>query len=123
MLAPLDQCDLEGTAGGGQDHEVDGHRRVLAIVLDCADWRLVQYLRTRGELPMLGHLLDHGQRAVLRSEPALTAAAMQSLVHPGHDRTPSVARWLHQLGIHRFAPERRTKTEHFVQWLTRSDRD
>jgi len=77
----------------------DGVRRVFTVVLDCGDWRLVQYLRARGELPTIGVMIQHGRRAVLRSSPALTAAAMQALVHPGHDRSPGVVRWLHQLGL------------------------
>jgi hypothetical protein len=77
----------------------DGVRRVFTVVLDCGDWRLVQYLRARGELPTISAMIQQGRRAVLRSSPALTAAAMRALVHPGHDRSPGVVRWLHQLGL------------------------
>jgi len=76
----------------------DGRRRVLLLLLDCADWRLVQYLRTRGELPVLEALLATGFRAVLASEPPLTAAALEALVHPGPPRAPSLLGWLHRYG-------------------------
>ena len=64
----------------GVRRPADGRRRVFTLVLDCADWRIVQYLRARGELPVLTGLLASGRRAVLHSRPALTAAAMQALV-------------------------------------------
>jgi hypothetical protein len=60
----------------------DGRRRVFVVVLDCADWRLAQYLRARGELPVLDALLSTGHRAVLESTPPFTAAAMEYLVWP-----------------------------------------
>ena len=42
----------------------DGSRRVILIMLDCADWRLIQYLRTRGELPVLdGWKISHGHQS------------------------------------------------------------
>jgi hypothetical protein len=77
----------------------DGRARVFALVLDCADWRLVQYLRARGELPVLEDLFRRGHRAVLLSDPPLTAAAMESLVWPGRGRVTSVAGVVHQLGV------------------------
>ncbi len=60
----------------------DGRRRVFVILPDCGDWRLVQYLRERGDLPVLDHLVHSGTRGVLVSKPPFTAAAMRSLVHP-----------------------------------------
>ncbi len=60
----------------------DGRRRVFVLVLDCADWRLTQYLRTRGDLPVFDALVRAGYRAVLESVPPFTAAAMESLVWP-----------------------------------------
>jgi len=60
----------------------DGRRRIVVVVPDCADWRLVQYLRARGELPFLDSMLREGYRAVLESSPAFTAAAMEALVWP-----------------------------------------
>ncbi|UCE86441.1 MAG: alkaline phosphatase family protein [Deltaproteobacteria bacterium] len=77
----------------------DGRRRVFALVLDCADWRLVQYLRARGELPVLEHLLQTGYRAVLDSWPPLTATAMESLVWPTRGRQVSFLGLVHRLGI------------------------
>jgi len=77
----------------------DGERRVLLIVLDCADWRLIQYLRTRGELPVLDAMLSQGFRAVLDSDPPLTAAALEALVWPGRRSGGSFVGLLHQLGV------------------------
>jgi hypothetical protein len=77
----------------------DGQRRLFAIVLDCADWRLTQYLRARGELPLLNHLLDHGYRAVLESNPAFTAAAMEALVWPMRGRTVSFLGLVQRMGL------------------------
>jgi hypothetical protein len=76
----------------------DGRRRVLLVLLDCADWRLIQYLRARGELPFLDALLETGFRAVLESEPPLTAAALESLVHPSPPRAPTLLGLLHRAG-------------------------
>jgi hypothetical protein len=77
----------------------DGNRRVILIVLDCADWRLIQYLRTRGELPVLDAMLSDGFRAVLDSDPPLTAAALEALVWPGRRSRGSFVGLLHQLGV------------------------
>lgn len=78
----------------------DGRRRVFAILADCADWRLTEYLRKRGDLPFHDHLFSEGHRAVLESRPAFTAAAMQALVWPAErDVTPGVLARIHQLGL------------------------
>ncbi|MEZ4331169.1 MAG: alkaline phosphatase family protein [Myxococcota bacterium] len=77
----------------------DGRRRVIAILPDCGDWRLVQYLRARGELPFHDHLLEQGRRAVLESRPAFTAAALQSLVWPARPRARATLDWVHDLGL------------------------
>ena len=76
----------------------DGRRRVAALVLDCADWRIAGYLLARGELPVLEALLAAGHRAVLRSEPPLTAAAMDALVFPLRPGSRSFVGLLHQYG-------------------------
>jgi hypothetical protein len=76
----------------------DGRRRVAAVVLDCADWRIAGYLMARGELPVLAALLAQGHRAVLRSEPPLTAAAMDALVFPARAGGGSFVGLLHQYG-------------------------
>ncbi|HEY8155826.1 MAG TPA: alkaline phosphatase family protein [Myxococcota bacterium] len=76
----------------------DGHRQVALLLLDCADWRIVQYLRARGELPVLDALLRSGTRAVLESDPPLTAAALESIVWPDRRSTASFAGIVHQLG-------------------------
>jgi tetratricopeptide (TPR) repeat protein len=77
----------------------DGRRRVIAILPDCGDWRLVEYLRARGELPFHDHLFDAGYRAVLESQPAFTAAALQSLVWPAAPRVRTTLDWIHDLGL------------------------
>ena len=76
----------------------DGHRRVAVVILDCGDWRIARYLIERGELPALAQLLAEGHRAVLRSEPPLTAAAMDALVFPTRQASPSFVGLLHQYG-------------------------
>lgn len=77
----------------------DGRRRVFAVVMDCGDWRLVQYLRARGELPVLDDWLRTGHRAVLTSDPPLTAAAMEALVWPERSDTPSTLGLVHRMGL------------------------
>jgi hypothetical protein len=77
----------------------DGRRRVFALVLDCADWRLVQYLLARRELPVLEYLLETGYRAVLDSWPPLTATAMESLVWPTRGRQVTFLGLVHRLGV------------------------
>ncbi len=76
----------------------DGRRRVAALVLDCADWKIAGYLLARGELPVLESLFATGHRAVLRSEPPLTAAAMDALVFPLRPANRSFVGLLHQYG-------------------------
>lgn len=77
----------------------DGRRRVFTLVLDAADWRLAQYLRTRGDLPVLDALLERGHRAVLESRPPITAAAMEKLVWPMRRRHVSFLGLVHRLGL------------------------
>jgi hypothetical protein len=77
----------------------DGRRRVALLVLDCADWHIVQYLRARGELPVLSALIESGHRAVLDSDPPLTASAMEALVWPRRRSQASFVGLLHQLGV------------------------
>lgn len=77
----------------------DGRRRIFAILGDCGDWRLTEYLRARGELPFHDHLFREGYRAVLESRPAFTAAAMQSLVWPSLAQKTGSLGWIHHLGL------------------------
>jgi len=77
----------------------DGHRRLYTLILDCADWRLTQYLRARGELPLLDHLMRSGYRAVLSSQPAFTAAAMEALVWPDRGQEVSFVGLMHRMGL------------------------
>jgi hypothetical protein len=76
----------------------DGRRRVALLLLDCADWRIASYLRARGELPVFDALLRDGHRAVLDSDPPLTAAALASLVTPERESGVSLVGLVHQLG-------------------------
>jgi hypothetical protein len=77
----------------------DGRRRVILLLLDCGDWRIVEYLRARGELPTIGALLRNGHRAVLDSDPPLTAAALEALVWPNRRGATSLAGLVHRLGV------------------------
>ncbi len=77
----------------------DGRRRVFTIVLDCADWRLTQYLRARGELPFTDFLMREGASAVLESDPPFTAAAMEKLVSPQRGAQPSFFGLVHRMGL------------------------
>jgi hypothetical protein len=77
----------------------DGKRRVLMIMLDCGDWRLAQYLRSRGELPVLDTLLSTGFHGVLDSDPPLTAAALEALVWPERRGGASFVGLVHQIGV------------------------
>jgi hypothetical protein len=81
-----------------ESHPADGRRRVFVAILDCADWRLIQYLRHRGELPALDYLLRLGQRSVLISDPPFTAAAMRSIASPAVQGVSSFMSLLYQLG-------------------------
>jgi hypothetical protein len=76
----------------------DGRRRVALVLLDCADWRIASYLRARGELPVFDALLRDGHRAVLDSDPPLTAAALASIVTPERESGVSLVGLVHQLG-------------------------
>jgi hypothetical protein len=77
----------------------DGRRRVFAFVVDCADWRLTQYLRARGELPLFDQLIRSGYRAVLESKPAFTAAAMEALVWPTRGEHISFVGLIQRMGL------------------------
>jgi len=61
----------------------DGRQRVFVVILDCADWRLAEYLMARNEMQVLASLLDRGHVAVLDTYPAYTATSMNFLVYPG----------------------------------------
>ena len=48
---------------------------------------------------MLHSLLDSGHRAVLDSDPPLTAAALEALVWPARSTRPSFVGWVHRMGL------------------------
>lgn len=73
-------------------------RRVFQVVLDCADWRLIEYGRARGELPFFDQAIRRGRRAVLDSVPPFTAVAVAKLVFPTKVGTRSFFDMVHQLG-------------------------
>jgi hypothetical protein len=56
-------------------------------------------MRARNELPLLNQLLTHGYRAVLESNPAFTAAAMEALVWPMRGRNVSFLGMLQRMGL------------------------
>jgi hypothetical protein len=76
----------------------DGRRRVALVLLDCGDWRIASYLRARGDLRVFDALLRDGHRAVLDSDPPLTAAALASIVTPERESAVSLVGLVHQLG-------------------------
>ncbi|MGD2113649.1 MAG: hypothetical protein PVG07_01250 [Acidobacteriota bacterium] len=82
----------------GTRRPADGTRRVFQVILDCADWRLVQYGRARGELPFFDRMVREGRRTVLESIPPFTAAAITKLVYPEKQGLRSALDLLHQLG-------------------------
>ncbi|REJ79847.1 MAG: hypothetical protein DWQ36_22485 [Acidobacteria bacterium] len=75
----------------------DGRRRVVLVLLDSADWRIVRYLLAADEVPVLARLLELGTRAVMLSDPPYTAAALAKLISPGAD-TFGLVELFHQLG-------------------------
>ena len=77
----------------------DGRRRVAVVMLDCGDWAITQYLRARGELPVFDALVRAGYRAVLDSDPPLTAAALEALVWPERRAGASIAGTFHRFGV------------------------
>ncbi len=77
----------------------DGRRRVALVLLDCGDWAISQYLRARGDLPVFDALLRSGYRAVLESDPPLTAAALEALVWPDRRTGASVAGTFYRFGV------------------------
>jgi hypothetical protein len=77
----------------------DGRRRVILLLLDCADWRIVEYLRARRELPTLDALIRDGHRAVLDSDPPLTSAALEALVWPTRRGAASFVGLVHRVGV------------------------
>jgi len=101
VVAQLDAPHVAPSHGAAERRApADGRRRVFAILADCADWRLTEYLRARGDLPFQDHLFANGYRAVLESIPAFTAAAMQSLVRPAKPQAaPGALARIHELGL------------------------
>ncbi|MCP4004199.1 MAG: alkaline phosphatase family protein [bacterium] len=77
----------------------DGRRRVFVVIPDCEDWRIVQYLRARGEMPVHDFILRNGYRAVLESSPAFTGAAMESLVWPTRGKHVTFLGLANRLGM------------------------
>jgi hypothetical protein len=77
----------------------NGRTRVLALVLDCSDWRITQYLRERGELPFTDFLFRNGTSAVLTSDPPFTAMAMESLIYPTRGEQLSFLGLVHRMGM------------------------
>jgi len=77
----------------------DGRRRVALVLLDCGDWRIAEYLRARGDLPLFDALLRDGHRAVLDSDPPMTAAALESLVSPEREGGVSLVGLVHRVGV------------------------
>ena len=98
-VEPATESSRRSSAPRPSGAPADGRRRVAMLLLDCGDWPIVQYLRTRGDLPVLDALLDEGYRAVLDSDPPLTAAALEALVWPERHGDASVLGNLHRFGV------------------------
>ena len=73
-------------------------RRVFQIILDCGDWRMIEYGRARGEMPFFDRAIGSGRRAVLDSVPPFTATAVAKLVYPEKVGVRSLFDLVHQLG-------------------------
>jgi hypothetical protein len=91
--APAPEAAAPGGAAG------DGRRRVFQVILDCADWRIVQYGLARGELPFLEWAIASGRRAVLDSFPPFTSLAITKLVRPRKQGVRSFPELAYQLGV------------------------
>lgn len=76
----------------------DGRRRVYVLIPDSWDWRLVNQLRARGELPVVDNLVRTGTSGVLWSDPPMTAAAMNALVYPEIAAPFGVLQLVHEMG-------------------------
>ncbi len=82
----------------GVRRPADGHPRVFEVILDCGDWRFVQYGRARREMPFFDSAVARGRRTILESVPAFTAVAMDKLLHPTKHGVRSLSELLYQLG-------------------------
>lgn len=60
----------------------DGRRRVVAVLLDGGDWRLVRLGIAMAALPTFDALISAGHLAVVDSNPPFTGAAIRSIVRP-----------------------------------------
>lgn len=76
----------------------DGRRRIVVVMLDSMDWRVVRYAFARGEAPFLEHLATVGASGVLVNEPAFTIVALQKLVEPGRQQRVSTFGIVNELG-------------------------
>jgi hypothetical protein len=76
----------------------DGRRRVVALLLDGGDWRLVRLGIALQALPTFEHLAQQGRIAVVDSNPPFTGVAIQSIVRPSAGGAVGVMRQLVELG-------------------------
>ena len=87
-------------ASGSEDARppADGRRRIVFLILDSADWRLVRYLVERGDLPTVERLIERGTRGVMLSDPPFTAVAVEAIAVPAKRGVSSFLEMMHQLG-------------------------
>lgn len=97
-IIPRDPKPVQ-TLNSRSRRSANNHRRVFQLLLDCGDWRIIEYLRARGELPTFSALIESGHRAVLHSDPPLTAAALEALVWPERHSETSTLGIIHQMGV------------------------
>ncbi len=98
-IRPAARVALPAPSPALERSSADGRRRVAMVLLDCGDWAISQYLRARGDLPVLDALLRSGYRAVLDSDPPLTAAALEALVWPDRRTDTSIAGAFYRFGV------------------------
>ena len=60
----------------------DSKTRVITVILDSADWRILRLLQVRGELPFLSYTEERGTSGTIKSKPAFTAAALRNILFP-----------------------------------------
>lgn len=86
------------TPTGLLSRPADGRARLFTVLLDCGDWRISRLLIERGELPVIARLVSSGTTAVLRSSPAYTAEALDSMVYPSSALRISLLGTFHKMG-------------------------
>lgn len=96
-LVRADFCPQPETLAVSQP-AADGRIRIVAVLLDSAEWRIVRLLQARGDLPLFDHLEAEGVVGPIESRPPFTAAALELILHPENRGQASIASLMHSLG-------------------------